>query len=257
MGEIADRAAVIAARRQHIRDTARCRTCGTTAKACHADALSVPEARCCTMHCNHREDPRALNALLDEVAAGGPIRTVAEIDPPPVLGPHRPSWSWLLEQDTWWYPQGRPAVRVVHMDKPWRLNVIRFIERRAPQLASDEYWRMASWAAGPMGPGGDMAVDAFDSAMVEVISNPLGWVREQPLMIALRKGLPKPGGRAEELLAARAVHWNTCPMRRAHPGKLDRCVCIRDGDRVVGATNDPAPARSRPAREACVPEWTS
>jgi hypothetical protein len=42
------------------------------------------------------------------------------------------------------------------------------------------------------------------------------------------------------MLAARAVHWHTCPMRKAHPAPSAHCLCIREGGRIVGATNDQA-----------------
>jgi len=235
-------AATIAARRQHIEDTAKCVDCGTDQKTCQVLGAGQTglDALCCwSGRHEHRTDRKALNALLDEVAAGGPIRTVAEVDPPPVLGPLLPSYTWLLGQDTWWYPHRRPAVRVAEMDKPWRFNTLRYIERRAAQLADREYWHMAAIGASPFGPSGDMATDAFEREMDGLLREPLEWLREQPLMRALRKGLPT-GGKKLTTLQARAAHWSTCPMRLAHPGASDRCLCIREGDRVVGATNAPA-----------------
>lgn len=155
------------------------------------------------------------------------IRTVAEIDPPPVLGPRPVTTAWLLEQDEWWYPHRRPAVRIAEMDKPWRLNTARLLERHAVLLEAADSAR-SFWA------------DARDNVWVSFAHrNPLDWLREQPLLRALRRGLPD-GGRKLRLLEARAVHWSTCPMRLAHPTRTDRCLCLRDGRRVVGATNDPA-----------------
>jgi len=227
-------AEAIKARRQHIADAAPCRECGTPFAACQADAVRThpehpdwPEARCCTLHCHHVQDTRALGALVDEIAAGA-VRTMAEAYPPPVLGPNRPSWTWLLEQDEWWYPLGRPAVRIASMDKPWRWNVARFIERKAARLEGADRWR-GIWA------------DAPDEVMADLERRtPAEFLREQPLYRALIRTLPDPRCARGRRLAARAVHWSTCPMRLAHPGKLDRCVCIREGGRIVGATNDPA-----------------
>lgn len=230
---IEGRATVIAARRQHIRDTARCRDCGATAKACRENNTGDqegPGTLCCWSGRHvHDEDKRAITALLDEVEAGGHIRTVAEVDSPPVLGPRPITMTWLLEQDTWWYPHRRPAVRVAEMDKPWRFNTARFLERRAAALASAEEWSALLFVAAFGAP------DDIDLT----IGDPLKWLHEQPLLRALRRGLPD-GGRKLRLLEARAVHWNTCPMRLAHPARTDHCLCLRSGGRVVGATNDPA-----------------
>lgn len=254
------RSKVIAERRQHIEDTAKCVDCRTDQKTCRTGAIGQPgpEGLCCwSGRHEHRADRGALKVLLDELAVGGPVRTVAEIDPPPVLGPNLPGYGWLLHQDVWWYPRRRPAVRIASMDKPWRFNTARFVERRAEELADWEYSGMAGILGSPMGPGGDMAVDAFEREMDALLCDPVGWLRSTALMRALRKGLPGEDSSKGRALAVRAVHWNTCPMRKAHPGKLDRCVCIREGGRTVGATNDPAAVRRVPAREACVPEWTT
>src|ERR1041384_1638007 len=152
------RSKVIAARRQHIEDTAKCVDCGTDQKTCRTlgAGQSGPDALCCWSgrgH-EHKRDQKALDALLDEVASGGPVRIVAKVDPPPVLGPLLPSYRWLLHQDEWWYPHRRPALRIADMEKPHRYNTARYIERRAAQLADIEFRDMAAWAASPFGPGG-------------------------------------------------------------------------------------------------------
>lgn len=145
----------------------------------------------------------------------------------PVQGPTLPGYAWLLDQDTWWYPYRRPAVLIKSMDKPWRYNTVRFLERKASGLhadvgsrhmhnAPDDVW--ASWQA----------------------ENPLQWLRSQPLMRVLGKGLPHPESERGKALAVRAIHWHTCRMRKTHPGRLDRCTCITDGrGRTIGAHNDP------------------
>lgn len=178
---------------------------------------------------------RLLAELVAEIETGE-VRTVAEVYPPPVQGPRLPGYDWLLHQDTWWYPYRRPAVRIAEMDKPWRFNTARFIERRAAELhgtvgmrymhnAPDEVWH--AWEA-----------EHRDSG---------GWLRRTPLLRALRRGLPT-GGAKLKALEARALHWSTCPMRLARPAPLDVCMCVREGGRVIGATNDPhpAPVRRRP-----------
>lgn len=225
--------AAVAARRQYVADTAPCRECGTAFRACQNDAVRThpkhpdwPEARCCTLHCNHVQDTRALGALIDEIAAGK-VRTLTEAYLPPVLGPNLPSWTWRLDQDIWWYPYRRPAVLIASMDKPWRWNAARSLERLAPKLEGADRWR-SIWA------------DAPDDVIADLETRiPQEFLDETPLYRALTRGLPDPRGARGRRLAERAVHWNTCPMRLAHPGALDRCVCVRTGDRVTGATNDP------------------
>jgi hypothetical protein len=232
-------AAVFAERQQYIEDTAECTGCGTTLRFCNllretnTDRTAPEWLGCCAIGnlpgpCHHVKNQKMVNELLRE-AAGGVIRTVAEAYLPPVLGPNRPSWTWLLEQDEWWYPLGRPAIRIASMEKPWRWNVARFIERKAARLESADRWR-GIWA------------DAPDDVMADLERRtPAEFLREQPLYQAMTRGLPDARGNRGQRLAARAVHWSTCPMRLAHPGKLDRCVCIQNADgRTVGATNDPA-----------------
>lgn len=164
-----------------------------------------------------------MSVYLDSHA--GEVRTVAEAYPPPVQGPKLPDYAWLLDQREWWYPHRRPAVRVAEMDKPWRWNTVRFLERKAVGLhavgsrwthdAPDDVW--ASWER----------------------ENPLEWLRSQPLMKVLNKGLPHESSAKGRALASRAIHWNTCPMRLAHPGRLDRCLCLHDRNgRTIGASND-------------------
>jgi hypothetical protein len=229
-GLTAEQIEAVKARRQYITDTAQCQQCRTDRKTCEAGRGDAegPEGLCCWGGIGHRhiEDARMVSQLVEEVAAGH-VRTVAEAYPPPVLGPARVSMTWLLEQRTWWYPQGRPAVRVASMDRPWRWNVARHLERRAPKLEHADRWR-GIWADAPD--------DVW--AMLER-RTPQEFLDESPLYRALTRQLPKVDSRAGRLLAARAVHWNTCPMRAKHPAPSDTCVCVRDGGRIVGATNDP------------------
>lgn len=223
---------VVAERRQFIMDVARCRSCGVSGKECDRIRKGRRNGAvgCCISDflqgCRHVEDRAMVDQLMREIMAGQ-VRTVAEAYPPPMQGPKPPGYAWLLGQKEWWYPHRRPAVRVASMDKPWRWNTVRFLERKADLLhlnvgsrymhdAPDDVWR--SWNN----------------------EDPYEWLRGQPLMRALGKGLPPVDSRKGRLLALRAIHWNTCPMRRVHPGRLDRCLCVRDGSgRIIGATNDP------------------
>lgn len=239
-GLTAEQVATVQARRQHIHDMARCDGCGATRKECdrvreetrRTDPTTPPWFGCCARGvyadrpCHHADSANALHDLTTEIM-NGHVRTVAEVDPPPVLGPARVSLAWLLDQDEWWYPKGRPPVRIAHMDKPWRLNTLRMLERKAVGIKFDIGMRYMH----------DAPDDVWGSWERE---SPLEHLHEYPLIKALRRGLP---GRPDKLAAleARAKHWSTCPMRLAHPGRLDRCACITDDNgRTVGATNDPA-----------------
>lgn len=97
----------------------------------------------------------------------------------------------------------------------------------------------------PFQPGGDMARDAFDRELDEMQEHPITWLRGTPLLRALLKGLPHRGRKLDDLIE-RASHWHTCPMRLPRekrprgPHDTDPlCVCVVEGGRTVGATNDP------------------
>lgn len=232
-------------RRQRITDLARCVDCGTDWKSCIVDDTgdkTGPGSLCCwSGRHEHRPDQRLLDELLEEITAGE-VRTVAEVYPAPVLGPTRPGAHWLLWQDAWWYPHRRPAVRIAEMDKPHRFNTANWLERRATLYVNAEYNHMIF---SPMQPGGDMARNAFDRELAEMLARPVEWLRGVPLMRALRKGLPHRGRKLDDLIE-RASHWHTCPMRLPRekrprgPHDTDPlCVCVVEGGRTVGATNDP------------------
>lgn len=221
-------------RRQRIRDLAKCKQCGTDQKTCITDDTGDkegPGSLCCWggIGHGHVEDRRLVDELLREVASGE-VRTVAEAYPPPVRGPRLPGYEWLLYQDVWWYPYRRPAVRIAEMDKPYRLNTARFVERHAFGLHMTVGMR---WI-------GDDAPDDVWRSWEQEQKDPAGWLRRTPLLVALRKGLPG-GGAKLRALEVRALHWHTCPMRLAHPATGDRCTCVRVDGRCTGATNDPNP----------------
>lgn len=186
--------------------------------------------------------PAEVKNLLDEVAAGV-VRTVAEAYPPPTLGPRPVDMAWLLDQSTWWYPYRRPAVRIAEMDKTHRYNVWQFLARRAPDLHATVGVR---WM-------GEAPDDVWTSWQNE---NPVRWFNGQPLVRAIRRGLPVRGPKLADLVA-RARHWHTCPMRlvgHKRPAHA-RCVCVQDTTgRVVAADNDPASLVGRTGDAAAAPD---
>jgi len=184
-------------------------------------------------------DEKLAAALTRELAAMRPAPIeVPTADPPPAepaatpaapAGPVAPQMSMLelLDQDVWWHPNGKPPVRIAHMDKPWRWNTVRFLERRAEAMHNALI--LSSLAVMP----DDVARDVLGE-------HPLRWLSEQPLYRALAKGLPRPGTVKADMLADRAKHWNTCPMRKSHPRPFDLCTCVQnEAGRTIGATNDP------------------
>ncbi len=230
--------AVLAERRQHIIDLAECEGCGASRKECEnargKDPTAPPWFGCCARGhfldrpCHHISSTKLLDDLLKEVMAGE-VRTVAEAYPPPVQGPRRVDMGWLLDQNIWWYPHRRPAVRIADMEKPHRLNVVRYLERKAFKLKLSIGMRYLH----------DAPDDVW--ALFEH-ETPAEWLHSHPLLKAMRKGLPT-DGRKLDALAERARHWHTCPMRLRTEIRPQgaTCVCVEDAQgKVVGARKDPA-----------------
>lgn len=97
----------------------------------------------------------------------------------------------LLRQDEWWRPFEKPPVRLVDMTVSHRRNLVAWLERRAFSLHLQESFRNAMIAVSPIGPGGDMACDAFDSMSMEHDrKDPREWLDEQPLVQKLRELIP-------------------------------------------------------------------
>lgn len=219
-------------RRKYIEDTAKCR-CGTDQATCQATAAKIkgPEGLCCwggiPGH-GHVQDERALIELLEEIAAGV-VRTLAEVNPPRRLGPEPVNSNWTLWQSEWWYPKGRPALRIADMEDCHRYNTAEYLKRRAGTIVHEQHMRMI-FAPAIFQPGGDMACDAFDREIDEMLERPISWVCGTPLLRALTAGLPtvtNPTGSAARSLIMRAVHWHTCPMRllsRRRP-RGSKCTC--------------------------------
>jgi hypothetical protein len=213
-------------RRARIAEDARCRFCHSSRLDCRrlADEDRSAPFGCCS-ECNHDDRP-ALIKLVDEIESGE-VRTVAETEPR--QGPRgRPSWMWLLDQEEWWAPKVGSMIRVVNMTDTHRWHTVRMLERNAHSIAMDEHWRMGLMAGGPLGPGGDMACDAFEREMGDLLRYPLEFLRSRPLYEALARRLPTPhaGKRSRRRwgrMVQRARHYSTCPRNRDL--KADECTC--------------------------------
>lgn len=155
---------------------------------------------------------------------------------------------YYLRQSEIWYPRRpRPPVKVAEMDKTWRYNAIRYMERRAVNLAHQssfgEIYALSEPTlravvgeidgkpveAGPMFSHLDMmgehAADAMEAHADWMVHEPLAWLRSTSLILALNRGLPTKRRKLEQL-AARAAHWTACPGR-VDPTADCRCQEIK------------------------------
>jgi hypothetical protein len=81
----------------------------------------------------------------------------------------------LLHQGEWWINRAKEWVHIAEMDLSYAENLYNWLCSRAGHYgawvghyAQHETFRMAYIADGPLGPGGDAACDAFESAMDEI-----------------------------------------------------------------------------------------
>lgn len=106
------------------------------------------------------------------------------------------AWQDPLYSDTWTDKTGR-VWQFGDMETSYIINVIRFVRRRATPLAMRALAAMESWAASPLGAGGDMATDAQDRALEEVWEaanfggKALERVEQSPLIRALKEELAR------------------------------------------------------------------
>jgi hypothetical protein len=117
-------------------------------------------------------------------------------DGPP---PRRVPITRLLEQRTWWRPRDADPIRLVDMEPSHRHHLLGFLRRNAARYKSAAEWNMFGMMSGPMGPSGDMATDAVEGIMDELIDQrPEVWIDQQPLAKRLCKLIKR-----DEKMAAR------------------------------------------------------
>jgi hypothetical protein len=98
----------------------------------------------------------------------------------------------MLSQDVWWRPRNAEPLRVKDMEPSHRSNTLEYLLRNAVRYKTAAENEFASLISGPMGPSGDMACDAVDSVMDELLEQtPLAWMEEQPLVRKLTKLVKK------------------------------------------------------------------
>jgi hypothetical protein len=216
---------LVTTRRDHLLASAACRSCRMSRAECAVatqQALLDGAPLACCYDCNHPVSVRAMDALLAEVAAGK-VRSVEEVDPPPIQGPAPVTFHWLLHQGEYWQPKRGPMILISSMTDTHRLHTIRMLQRQAHAIAWNEHTIQSGWLGHPLGPSGDMAVDAFEQELDDMLTDPLIWLNDTTLIRALGTTLPKPARRKRwSDLENRAEHWSDCPANR---NLSDPCRC--------------------------------
>lgn len=227
--------AVIAARRQKIRDDAPCIGCRSTLAQCEAHRGKDPTAPawfgCCARGtamapCSHQQDPAALRALLDEIAAGH-VRTVEELPQPK----KRPIVGSVYDQGEWWQQKSGSWVRIAEMSPGHRYNSAAMILRGAGVIGFGYSVGFALEADGH--DGGDMAHEslqrAADDLARRIADDPCGWMRETPVYRALTAGLTIHGGGTRPWQATRTDpvtgEETEVPPRMVRVCEIPDCGC--------------------------------
>lgn len=136
------------------------------------------------------------------------------------------AWYGYFNQGARWKPDGREAVLIADMPAEWRLNCVRFLERRASRYArvyargcEAELWHALNIL------NGEMARDSIERALDDEAdyarTDPTEWITTTPLYLALATGLPVKGKKLRRL-EERAAHWAGCEWRR---GNTAACSC--------------------------------
>jgi hypothetical protein len=119
----------------------------------------------------------------------------------------------LLFQDEYWVDGPGRIHRVADMDIKHAQNTYRYLTMADRALAHLDLL-ISSSPLGP-GPSGDAATDAYEGELARLEaarSNPIGWIKELPLLVALQERgwgnpepKPKPKPRHRELLVVLKV----------------------------------------------------
>lgn len=85
----------------------------------------------------------------------------------------------VLWQTEVWYPKEGPAIRVDEMSLRYKQNVLKFLERRAPNLKAS-YEAELTFSPGVRG---EHALDAVDAILTETFATrPVTWLYSTPLV---------------------------------------------------------------------------
>jgi hypothetical protein len=213
---------VIRARREDIAGQAECAGCGTTLEECkrlaaaNTDPTAPPWFGCCAMGtamgpCDHRPNSRLLNALLKEIETGTVESVEAVIARREAKAAERaarradatpPGHAWPLSyadmfgQAEWWKTRDQGWIKVIDMADSHRANTVRFLERRAATVA----YRVSRSEAMLLGDAPDDVQDDLHRVADERREDPAGWLRNTPLVKAMKAGLTI-DARTDDLMA--------------------------------------------------------
>lgn len=99
--------------------------------------------------------------------------------------PARPRPKNYLHQDTEWLTKEGQLLKLTEMTSSHRQNLIRYLERRAPELHDIEYRTLLT---GLLSVRGELATDALEQAGDEHIATaPIDWIRNTKVMRKLRE----------------------------------------------------------------------
>jgi len=134
-----------------------------------------------------------------------------------------------LNQRQWWLPNGRSAVPIKSMDKAWRFNASRWLERHSERFMSlyraayAVAWFRMAWEDMP--DGAFCALSAENARQGRALAlSPTDWMLQTPLHQELVRGLPTKRRKVEKL-ARRAHHWSFCPLRQSGHAEGATCSC--------------------------------
>ena len=122
----------------------------------------------------------------------------------------RMNWFLYLNQNKFWYPDGKPRVEVnKDMEDTWRVNAARWLLRNSPKIVvayqADELLYLLNGAGGiwrevigedknhrpitggpaNMLPQGELAQEEFERTQEWQLDHPKEWIRQTPLFKAL------------------------------------------------------------------------
>lgn len=139
-------------------------------------------------------------------------------------------WYDYFNQGEAWKPDGRPLTRIADMSHEWRLNCVRFLERRAVAYANNYAFGCEAVLWDALGfLSGEMARDSVTRQLEHdadyARSYPVEWIKSTPLHQALATGLPTKGKKLRAL-QKRAAHWDACALR-VDPNTECTCAEVR------------------------------
>lgn len=95
-------------------------------------------------------------------------------------------------QGTWWQPKEGSPILISGMDPSYRANCLRFMERRAHQVATAH--TSSALMAATLWDASDHVMDSLYGDAERIMDAPLTWLKGTPLYRAMARGLPATEG---------------------------------------------------------------